>query len=52
MNFVSVELTNSYRMAVKTQIYLRDIQGVSAAVEQVEGCLFCTVREREGGLEL
>jgi len=27
--YLRIELTNSYRMAVKTQLYLRDIQGVS-----------------------
>jgi len=40
MNFVSVELTNSYRMAVKTQLYLCDIQGISVCTNVLANYMF------------
>jgi len=38
--YLRIELTNSYRMTVKTQLYLRDIQGVSVCTNVLANYMF------------
>jgi len=38
--YLRIKLTNSYRMAVKTQLYLCDIQGVSVCTNVLANYMF------------